>query len=81
MKMQRITTARTEEMPVDILAQWRLIKDIPLTDWSMVAYSWVDSEAELTERSASSAMTAGLAAGPRDERPVTDGGIPYFSTC
>ena len=67
MMMQRITTARTEEMPVDMLAQWRLMKHIPLTDWSMVASSWEDSEAELTERSASSPTTAGLV---WDEKPV-----------
>ena len=78
MTMHRITTARTEEIPDDMLAQWRLMKDIPLTDWSMVASSWEDSEAELTERSASSPTTAGLA---WDEIPVKDGGIPYFSMC
>ena len=75
MMMHKTTTASTEEMPVDMLAQWRLMKDIPLTDWSMVASSWEDSEAELTERSASSLTTVGLV---RDEKPVTYGGIPYF---
>ena len=64
MMMHKTTTARTEEMPVDMLAQYKLMNEIPLTDWSMVASSWEDSEAELTERSASLPTTVGLV---RDE--------------
>ena len=60
MRMHKTTTANTEEMPVEMLAQCRLMNEIPLTDWSMVASSWEDSEAELTERSASSPTTVGL---------------------
>ena len=38
----------------------------------MVASSWLDSDSECTERSASSATTAGEEGSPGEESPVTD---------
>ena len=76
MKRHKITMANTEEIPVEILAQGKLMNDIPLTDWSMVASSCVDSDSLLMERSASSPTTVGL---ERGAEPETEGGIPYFS--
>ena len=34
------TTARTDERPVEKLAQWRLIKENPLLDW--LSETWLE---------------------------------------
>ena len=34
MERQTTTTARTEDSPVEKLAQWRLTSENPLLDWS-----------------------------------------------
>ena len=34
MERQTTTTARTEDSPVEKLAQWRLTREKPLFDWS-----------------------------------------------
>ena len=73
--------AKMDEIPVEMLAQWRLMKEMPLTDWSIVASSWVDSESECTERSASSATTTGEDGRPGEEIPVTEAGTPNYSMC
>ena len=76
MQKHKTTTANNEEIPVEIEAQWRLMNEIPLTDWSMVASSLLVSETELTDRSTSSPTTVGSL---REWEPETEGGRPYSS--
>ena len=53
MERQTTTTAKTDDSPVEKLAQWRLTKENPLLDWSneMSAEELVMSVSRLTSAS------------------------------
>ena len=55
--MKRTTTAKTEDNPVEKLAQWITMNENPLFDWSMLVSSELMVIWVLMERSASLAMT------------------------
>ena len=83
MHRHKTTTASNEEIPVEIDAQWRLMNEIPLTDWSMVASSLLVSEkgvnGEIRIVSDDGGVRKGVGAGDRRwEAVLLDMGTDHF---